>query len=321
MLTTGRALSALWLLPACIQAVTLDCAQIIDDDVKFNLEKLGGPKTVHKLEYQATPPTTLNTTFTLDICKPLVDKDAKKGEKCDTGSRVCAKRWFYREGQDPYLDSVTPIAGEFTGSHGSNRALDPKITRLKGHASNSDNKEGVLVELNGGENSKAIVEFLCNKEVTGNEGFDSKSVIDSSRYGAMQRRADDGDDKSPNLPDLDKGKNLNLLSYKDEDGTDVLRLRWETKYACESAKDSGSSDDKTRGWGFFTWFIIIVFMMVAAYIIFGSWLNYNRYGARGWDLIPHGDALRDIPYIVKDWTVNMGDRMKGQSNRGGYSAV
>jgi len=318
MLTPGRALSALWLLPACIQAVTLDCAQIIDDDVKFNLEKLGGPKTVHKLEYRPSPPTTHNTTFTLDICKPLVDKEGKKEERCGTGTRVCAKAWNYRDGQEPYLDGVEEIAGEFTGSHGSNRALDPKVTRLKGHASNSDNKEGVLVELHGGEYSKAIIEFLCNKEVTGNEGFDDKNAMDSNLYGAMQRRADE----TPDLPDLDKGKNLQLISYKEEEkDLHVLRLRWETKYACESAKDSGSSDDKSRGWGFFTWFIIIVFMMVAAYIIFGSWLNYNRYGARGWDLIPHGDALRDIPYIVKDWTVNMGDRLKGQSNRGGYSAV
>lgn len=335
-------LPTLFLLPACIQAVTLDCAQIRDDGQSFNLEKLGGPKTIHSQEWKRLPPTVLNTTFTVDLCKPLTDKDAKKDEKCPTGTRVCAKKWEYREGQDPYLESVIAIAGDFTTSHGPNRALDPKFTRLKGSTSNSDDKEGVIVELNGGKNpdeksgtpQKAVIEFLCDKKASGNEGFDSKgstiatpvvsrstaisTTVSATQPGSMQRRADD-DDEGPKLPDLDKGKNLEFVSYKAEDDTEVLRLRWKTKFACEDAIENGG--DKTGGWGFFTWFIVIVFLLVAAYIIFGSWLNYNRYGARGWDLIPHGDTIRDIPYLVKDWGNNMADKLKGQNSRGGYSAV
>lgn len=64
-----------------------------------------------------------------------------------------------------------------------------------------------------------------------------------------------------------------------------------------------------------------VFLLAATYIIFGSWLNYNRYGARGWDLIPHGDTIRDLPYIVKDFAGNVVGRVKGGDSRGGYSAV
>lgn len=65
-----------------------------------------------------------------------------------------------------------------------------------------------------------------------------------------------------------------------------------------------------------------VFLLAAAYIIFGSWLNYNRYGARGWDLIPHGDTIRDLPYIVKDFGSSMAGRVQvGGESRGGYSAV
>lgn len=345
MLSVRRSLSALFLLPACIQAVTLDCAQIRDDGQNFNFEKLGGPKTIHFQEYKRLPPTVLNTTFTIDLCKPLVDKDAKKDEKCPPGTRVCAKKWEYREKKDPYLESVIAIAGDYTTSRGANRALDPKFTRLKGSAGNSDGKEGVIMELNGGKNpdessgtpQKAIIEFLCDKKVSGNEGFAALSgsmiatPIDprstaitatttaaATQAGNMQKRADD--DEGPKLPDLDKGKNLEFVSFKSEGDADVLRLRWKTKFACEgaAAEDGGSETD---GWGFFTWFIIIVFLLVAAYIIFGSWLNYNRYGARGWDLIPHGDTLRDIPYIVKDWGNNFTDRLKGQNSRGGYSAV
>lgn len=63
-----------------------------------------------------------------------------------------------------------------------------------------------------------------------------------------------------------------------------------------------------------------VFMLISSYLIFGSWLNYNRYGARGWDLVPHGDSIRDLPYAVKDWGKSIVGTMQGGS-RGGYSAV
>jgi hypothetical protein len=64
-----------------------------------------------------------------------------------------------------------------------------------------------------------------------------------------------------------------------------------------------------------------LFLCVAAYLIFGSWLNYNRYGARGWDLLPHGDTLRDIPYIFHDWLRRVINTLQGSGSRGGYSAV
>ena len=64
-----------------------------------------------------------------------------------------------------------------------------------------------------------------------------------------------------------------------------------------------------------------LFLGIAAYLVFGSWLNYNRYGARGWDLLPHGDTIRDIPYLVKDWGKKVVDTVSGPGSRGGYSAV
>jgi hypothetical protein len=62
------------------------------------------------------------------------------------------------------------------------------------------------------------------------------------------------------------------------------------------------------------------FLITAAYLIFGSWLNYNRYGARGWDALPHNDTIRDLPYLLKDWTKRVFSTIQGGS-RGGYSAV
>lgn len=63
------------------------------------------------------------------------------------------------------------------------------------------------------------------------------------------------------------------------------------------------------------------FLGIAAYLIFGSWLNYNRYGARGWDLLPHGDTIREIPYILRDWARSVLNAVQGSGSRGGYSAL
>ena len=64
-----------------------------------------------------------------------------------------------------------------------------------------------------------------------------------------------------------------------------------------------------------------VFLSIAAYLVFGSWLNYNRYGARGWDLLPHGDTIRDVPYIAKDFGRKIFQTVQGSGSRGGYAAV
>ncbi|KAK0285194.1 type II membrane protein [Friedmanniomyces endolithicus] len=322
----------LLLLPACVAAVTLDCKHIRIDKKDFDLSALGGPKTIH--EQRWLPPSISNTTFTIDLCSPLKKlKGVDSKEQCPSGTRVCGVEERYNpiDGVKEVIE-VRPIAGEFSTSHG--RAMDPEVTRLK-ESSNTD-LEGLRIELRGGkfpetrsgDLQKAIVELLCDRELTGNEGFEEdEKVVEAASYGRMGRRADgDNDDEEPELPDLDKGKSLRFVSYKSEkDDVGVLRLTWKTKYACESAEKEPAKEptegNKTAGWGFFTWFIIVVFLLIAAYIIFGSWLNYSRYGARGWDLIPHGDTLRDLPYLVKEWVGGLADRMKSGGSRGGYSAV
>ena len=63
------------------------------------------------------------------------------------------------------------------------------------------------------------------------------------------------------------------------------------------------------------------FLAVASYLIFGSWLNYHRYGARGWDLLPHSDLIRDIPYLLRDVIRRVLNTVQISGSRGGYSAV
>lgn len=330
------ALTSFLLLPAAILATTLDCDHIRVDKQSFNLAKLGGQKDVHFLQHRF--PTVRNTTFTIDFCKALTyPSDTKKTDKCPTGTRVCGiERAYDAEHPEGVLIQVMPIAGEYLTTEG--RRLDPQFTRIKDGKSNSESKkEGLIAELHGGLHEsikqKAIIEFQCDREMEGTEGFDEKTksfdTTSLNSYGRMGKRMaegddeDDGEDDSP-LPDLDEGKAMQFVSYETEkDNTKVLRLNWKTRYACEGeAGKAPEGGKKTAGWGFFTWFLIIAFLLIASYIIFGSWLNYNRYGARGWDLLPHGDAIRDLPYLVKDWSGNVVDKLKGSGgDRGGYSAV
>nr|POE72995.1 autophagy-related protein 27 [Quercus suber] len=341
MPTSWQILQVLALLPATISAVTFDCSHIRVDKKSFNLKELGGPRSVHW--QRSNPPSISNTTFTIDVCANLVkDDDIPSQDQCDSNTRVCGIERTYSDGKS-MVTKVIDIAGEYI--HGGTH-LDPEWTRLKNSDGHNDAQlEGLRVVLHGGKyphtstgkKQKAIIEFLCAKNLTGNEGFEvDKRSVDSNNFGAMREReeggeegdgdgGDDGDGDVPALPDLDADKSLKFVRY-DTDGEDedVLRLSWQTKYACEGAIDDiPKNGGKSKGsWGFFTWFLIIVFLLAAAYIIFGSWLNYNRYGARGWDLIPHSDTIRDLPYMINDWVASVMDRFRGSGgSRGGYSAV
>lgn len=67
-------------------AATIDCEHIRVDDVSFNLKALGGPHSVVTSRWH--PPTFTNTSYTVDICKPLKRKgDVKKDEQCPNGTR------------------------------------------------------------------------------------------------------------------------------------------------------------------------------------------------------------------------------------------
>jgi hypothetical protein len=258
--TLSSYLTLLLALPAATLAATLDCEKIRIDKQDFNLAAIGGPKTVHLQEYD--PPSIANTTFTIDICNKLKrDEAIENSKQCPMGTQVCGVEEIYDTTDGSHHTfKVQPIAGEFTASHG--RALDPRWTRLKGSASNEDvEREGLRLELNGGKYPetkagkphKAIVEFLCDAKLTGNEGFED--VKEKRAEGGE----DNGGDEDITLPDLDKGKSIEFVSFKTEgeDQTKVLRLRWKTKYACEGAEAAPAAPKKSSSWGFFTWFLIM----------------------------------------------------------------
>jgi hypothetical protein len=109
-----------------------------------------------------------------------------------------------------------------------------------------------------GKKQKAIIELLCDPDRTGWEGQAKPEEKESKLTKRDDHDAGDGDDDG-HRDGSDADKSLHFISYKDEkvrgEEWGVLRLEWQTKYACEGA----SSDPSNRNshWGFFTWFIIM----------------------------------------------------------------
>ncbi|ORY13418.1 autophagy-related protein 27 [Clohesyomyces aquaticus] len=321
------------------------CDDVVAGGQHFHLEKLGGPFKVHWLqEPDLVHQDQFNYTFTLDLCNKLQrDKGVPKDEWCHPGARVCGIReTIDLSGKNNRTINPIDIAGTY--AMGAGRSIDAQFSLLRNSKSHSDaSREGVRAELHGGRfpfdetkknglDQMAIIEFVCDKERTGlgkgeKDDKEKEDDKDDDKDGDK-----DGDKEEKDVPSRlgrraddqceDSDADLRFCGYREEDikkdqTAAVLRLEWRTKYACEDAED----DSVSSHWGFFTWFIIILFMATAAYLIFGSWLNYNRYGARGWDLLPHGDTIRDLPYIFKDWARRVAGAVSGPGSRGGYSAV
>jgi hypothetical protein len=165
------------------------------------------------------------------------------------------------------VEGVIPIAGNYETSTG--KGLEPKFERLK---SKDTQTEGLLMEIHGGQyankNQKAVIKFECDLDRTGNEGFEAAegSMVSEGVAGLLDQKGanatnfgafvkdDPEDDKQ------DDGKSLIFVSYGAiDEKTDVLRLNWRTKYACEDFEDDDDDDSsrKSSHWGFFTWFIIM----------------------------------------------------------------
>lgn len=198
---------------------------------------------------------------------------------------VCAIKRFLKEDIDT-VQKVTAIAGSLENQGGS--PFEYEATRLKTSDSNSDSqKEGVRLVLKGGKDplsgpikerreQKAVIEFLCAQGKTGLEGeWSSEDRYDGDDKVRMEKRedkkednkrddekkGDDGEGTESGVEHQLKKDNASLIweSYDpDDNGADVLRLTWHTKYACEKREDSDDEPaNASSHWGFFTWFVIL----------------------------------------------------------------
>ncbi|CAE6432508.1 unnamed protein product [Rhizoctonia solani] len=105
-----------------------------------------------------------------------------------------------------------------------------------------------------------------------------------------------------------------LIGY---DGSQVT-AEWKAVEACgkQGGSNSGGADAGGSSMG---WFFFILLVIIAAYFGLGAYHNYNQYGAAGWDLIPHRDFWRDVPYLIRDLVSHL--FTSGRSSRGGYTSV
>ena len=315
--------------------MSFDCKKTVADDITFKLGDLGG---LHQVSWvrQDFGTAEHNTTFKIDICNFLKLKGQEEKDGCGQGTHsehlfdrkqlrlatnklaVCGIETFRKESESPVVEGAFPVVRNWEHER---TEYDPKVTRL----SNVDSKkEGLRLEVGGGSKSKrpqkAVIDFICKK--------------DNKEEPTAQKResedGDSGDDDEPSKPEWDAarkaddgvGGELEFSSYGQEGAVkeDILRLNWRTPYGCEDAASSGKNSS-SGGWGFFSWFFFIIFMGLLAYIVFTAWINYTQHGARGWDLLPHSDTIRDVPYIIGDWGRKIVSTLSGGGSRGGYSAV
>lgn len=176
---------------------------------------------------------------------------------------MCAIKRTVTDGSDVF-DEAVPIAGELKERGGGD--MNAKWELLKTSSSHADSeKEGLRVEMNGGfrklesgkRKQKAIIEFICDKTRTGLEHlYDPEDKYEQT----VKREENDGaaDSEDPN------SSSLKFVRYDEGEGdADVLRLSWQTKYACEGSKDEQDAENGSH-WGFFTWFILMCVLSFGA---------------------------------------------------------
>ncbi|GAA5909220.1 autophagy-related protein 27 [Sporobolomyces salmoneus] len=252
----------------------------------FDFSRLAG---VHRFEERTnTPPTVTKTKYDLSICSslPPPSSDIPSSDVCPPGTRVCMTSFTSRDGLEDRLLSVVPIAGELEGG----KEMTVNAIKIEGV---EEAKEWML-EINGGRYNEvdqtARIEMKCDEN--------AKETVPK------------------------------VKEYHSKQG--VLDLEWTTWAACPVSDDStpppgggndgdndGDDDEKSSkgGLGFFGWFFTLIFLGLIAYFVLGAYHNYTTYGATGWDMIPHRDMWRDLPWVLSDLI-----RPRGGS-RAGYSSL
>ncbi|KZW00249.1 hypothetical protein EXIGLDRAFT_667597 [Exidia glandulosa HHB12029] len=108
----------------------------------------------------------------------------------------------------------------------------------------------------------------------------------------------------------------------------AVSVQWSTPAACPAKRDGGggggTDDNKTpqgSSGGSLRMFFLLFILAIVAYFAIGSYYNMNTYGASGWDVIPHKDFWRELPYLVQDLAAHLCSAFQPRTSRGGYVSV
>ncbi|KAF9784338.1 autophagy-related protein 27, partial [Thelephora terrestris] len=107
-----------------------------------------------------------------------------------------------------------------------------------------------------------------------------------------------------------------------------VKLMWSTPAGCGMAADEDTKpppdqtpDPEEVGSGI-GWFFLVLLLTFMSYLALGAYYNYSTYGATGFDLIPHRDFWRDVPYMIRDVLDHLCTSFRPRhSSRRGYIAV
>ena len=207
-----------------------------------------------------TPPTVQHKVYTINPCGSISTDKALKSEEQCKSGTQVCRTTKVEKDDKFSIIEVVAFASDASGTP------DAELSRLK--TVSSTDQEGLRAHLYGGldgdgQEQSAVIDFICDrKEDKGEPSF----TVDQSG---------------------------------------IVKFKWHTKYACEkssSGDKTPESDEPKRSasWGFFTWFFLVVFMAIATFLIFTLFLNYNRYGQMGLDLVPAMDSFKvDALHAIK----------------------
>lgn len=264
------------------QAELFQCRFAIDG-FSYDLSSLAGG---HKMQIEhSTPPTRTVLSWFINPCGVLPDGYSS----CDKDTQICGTEEVILEDSKTLTTQIIPLV-----SKNENGGSSARLVKIDNGVSTiiDNSKWGDF------SNLTSKIDFLCAET-----------------------------DSEPTM--------------KSWDGQ-VLHVEWKTKKICTTIDnpDQGKEPDQkepdqkepdqdkdkepvdeSSSWGWFTWLFIILVLSFGGYVIGSAWVNYNQYGMSGVELLPYSDALRDLPYLIRDFANKVVNTFAGGGTRGGYSAV
>ncbi|KAJ7045537.1 autophagy-related protein 27 [Mycena alexandri] len=251
----------------------------------YDMEPLRGEHTV--TQRRNTPPTREVYSARLSLCSDLEpEKDVPKGDQCPPGTRVCLTKINEKDGSDPRIVSVIPIAQTSTLNPTYTPRSSPNGVSLLLHGSNYPHPINAT-----DAQQSVIITLLCDTSM-GDLKFNS--------YNGEQLELE-----------WSSPAGCEFAGEDEDQGNDGEK---------DSPKNGESSSGSLSSVG---WFLLLLLLAFAVYMGMGMYINYTTYAARGVDLIPHRDFWMEVPYMLRDVLSHLCSavRPRRSSNRGGYIAV
>ncbi|KAF8868625.1 autophagy-related protein 27 [Gymnopilus junonius] len=219
-----------------------------------------------------------------DLCAELTRQEGiPEHDQCPSGTRACLSKINQKPDENDRVVAVIPLAQNNNLNPSYSASLSPKHLILQLHGAEYPSSSNSSLT-----RQSLNLTLICDPQATSDPEFVAYdgSTLDlkwSGPAGCPFQEESGGD--------------------KDEDGG-----------------DDGVDRDKEKesvGSG------IYLFLAFAAYLGLGAYYNYSTYGATGYDLIPHRDFWKEMPYMLSDVISHLCSdvRPRRTSSRGGYISV